>query len=76
MKITNITIRREACISVAQFETARIAVEMSVTVGTEENPSKVYAELDSVVSTKLGEAVDDIELDSRRAKSKARRFGA
>lgn len=76
MKITNITIRREACISVAQFETARVAVEMTAQVSADESFEPAYRDLDTIVRNRLGESVDAIELGTRREKSKAMRFGS
>ncbi len=74
MKITSITIRREACISTAQFETARVAIEMTATTDDNESFEPVYRDLDEIVRNRLAESVDAVELGTRRQKSKAGRF--
>jgi hypothetical protein len=81
MKVDRVTIRRGATVSLGNFESARVDVELSaqldeVDVTNNASFAATYENLDEMVRTRLRDEVDAIEQGRRREESKAHRFGA
>lgn len=76
MRVTKVAVKRAAKINVGNYENTDVSVELEAEVGSMENALDVERALMEMADEMLAEKVDAIELGDRRAKSKAKRFGA
>lgn len=76
MRVTKVAVKRSAKINVGNYENTDVSVELEAEVGTMENAYDVEKALMDMADEMLADKVDTIEMGDRRAKSKARRFGA